>query len=45
MLLNYDGDNEIVNEAISVDLDYDVVELVLDDVDLPDKVKDKVKVS
>ena len=34
--------DEIVNEAISVDLDYDVVELVLDDVDLPDKVKDKV---
>ena len=35
--------DEIVNEAISVDLDYDVVELILDDVDLPDKVKDKVK--
>jgi hypothetical protein len=34
--------DEIVNEAISVDLDEDVVELVLDDVDLPDKVKDKL---
>ena len=34
--------DEIVNEAISVDLDYDVVELVLEDVDLPDKVKNKV---
>lgn len=34
--------DEIVNEAISVDLDEDVVELILDDVDLPDKVKDKL---
>tara|TARA_B110000503_G_scaffold128808_1_gene200357 strand:+ start:13556 stop:15142 length:1587 start_codon:yes stop_codon:yes gene_type:complete len=34
--------DEIVNEAISVDLDYDVVEIVMDDVDLPDKVKNKV---
>jgi|TARA_B110000908_G_scaffold90498_1_gene107538 hypothetical protein len=34
--------DEIVNEAIAVDSDDKVVEVVLDDVDLPDKVKEKV---
>lgn len=34
--------DEIVNEAISVDSDEQVVEIILDDVDLPDKVKQKV---
>lgn len=36
------GVEEIVNECISVDTDDDVVKIVLDDTDLPDKVKDKV---
>ena len=35
--------DEIVNESISVDIDDKVVELLLDDVDLPDKVKDKLQ--
>lgn len=34
--------DEIVNEAISVDSDDKVVEIVLDDSDLPDKVKAKI---
>lgn len=34
--------DEIVNEAISVDSDENVVEIILDDTDLPDKVKDKL---
>lgn len=34
--------DEIVNEAISVDSHEKVVEVVLDDTDLPDKVKDRV---
>jgi len=34
--------DEIINEAISVDNDEKVVELVLDDTDLPDKVKEKL---
>ena len=34
--------DEIVNEAISVDTDDKVVEIILDDTDLPDKVKDKL---
>lgn len=34
--------DEIVNEAISVSSDNEVVKLVLDDVDMPDKVKEKV---
>jgi hypothetical protein len=33
---------EIVNEAINVDSDEQVVEIVLDDTELPDKVKDKI---
>ena len=33
---------EIANEAINVDSDEDVVEIVLDDTELPDKVKDKI---
>ena len=35
--------DEIVNESISVDIDDKVVELLLDDVDLPGKVKDKLQ--
>lgn len=34
--------DEIVNEAINVDVEDKVVEIVLDDTDLPDKVKDKI---
>ena len=34
--------DEIVNEAIAVDTDDDVVQIVLDDTDLPDKVKDRI---
>lgn len=34
--------DEIVNEAISVDSHEKVVEIVLDDINLPDKVKDKI---
>ena len=34
--------DEIVNEAIAVDSDDNVVELILDKVELPDKVKDKL---
>lgn len=34
--------DEVVNEAISVDSHEKVVEIVLDDTDLPDKVKDRV---
>lgn len=34
--------DEIVNEAIAVDTDDDVVQIVLDDTDLPDKVKDRL---
>lgn len=34
--------DEIVNEAISVDLEDKVVDIVMDDSDLPDKVKEKV---
>lgn len=34
--------DEIVNEAISVDSDENVVEIVLDEVELPDKVKKKL---
>lgn len=34
--------DEIVNEAIAVDSDDKVVELIMDDVDLPDKVKEKL---
>ena len=34
--------DEIVNEAISVDSDDKVVEIILDDSDLPDKVKTKI---
>ena len=34
--------DEVVNEAISVDTDDKVVEIVLDDTDLPDKVKKKI---
>ena len=37
--------DEIVNEAISVDSDDKVVEIVLDDTDLPDKVKVKITES
>lgn len=35
--------DEIVNEAISIDSHDKVVELVLDDVPIPDKVKDKIR--
>lgn len=35
--------DEIVNEAISVSSDNEVVKLVLDDVEMPDKVKEKVQ--
>jgi len=35
--------DEVVNEAINVDTDDKVVEIVLDDTDLPDKVQDKVR--
>lgn len=34
--------DEVVNEAISVDSDENVVEIILDDTELPDKVKDKI---
>ena len=34
--------DEIVNEAISVDLEDKVVDIIMDDTDLPDKVKEKV---
>jgi len=34
--------DEIVNEAINVDTDDQVVDIVLDDVDLPPKIKDKI---
>lgn len=34
--------DEVVNEAISIDSRERVLELVLDDVDLPDKVKDRI---
>ena len=34
--------DEIVNEAINIDSDENVVEIVLDDTDLPDKVKEKI---
>jgi hypothetical protein len=34
--------DEVVNEAINVDLDTDVVNIVLDNTDLPDKVKEKI---
>ena len=34
--------DEIVNEAIAIDSDENVVELILDNVELPDKVKDKL---
>ena len=34
--------DEIVNESINIDIDDDVVEIVLDDTDLPDKVKGKL---
>jgi len=34
--------DEIVNESINIDINDEVVELVLDDTDLPDKVKDKL---
>ena len=34
--------DEIVNESINIDIDEQVVELVLDDTDLPDKVKTKI---
>ena len=34
--------DEIVNEAIAVDSDDKVVEMIMDDVDLPDKVKEKL---
>jgi hypothetical protein len=34
--------DEVVNEAISIDSHENVVELVLDDTDLPDKVKDRI---
>ena len=34
--------DEIVNETISIDTDEQVVEIVLDDTDMPDKVKNKV---
>lgn len=34
--------DEIVNEAISVDSHEKVVEIILDDVDVPDKVKDRI---
>lgn len=35
--------DEIVNEAISVDTDDKVVEVVLEDTDLPEKVQDKIR--
>jgi hypothetical protein len=34
--------DEIVNEAISVDTDEKVVEIILDDTDLPDKIKKRI---
>ena len=34
--------DEVVNEAISIDVHNDVVEIVLEETDLPDKVKEKV---
>ena len=34
--------DEVVNESINIDIDDEVVEVVLDDTDLPDKVKDKI---
>ena len=34
--------DEIVNESINIDVDDKIVELVLDDTDLPDKVKEKL---
>ena len=34
--------DEIVNESISVDIDENVVDIVLDDTELPDKVKEKI---
>ena len=34
--------DEVVNEAINVDMDDDIVNIVLDHTDLPDKVKDKL---
>lgn len=33
---------EITNEAINIDSDEEVVEIILDDTELPDKVKDKI---
>ena len=36
------GVDEVVNEAISIDTDNKSVELILDDTDLPDKVKNKL---
>lgn len=34
--------DEVVNESIAIDSDDNIVEVVLDDTDLPDKVKDKI---
>lgn len=34
--------DEIVNEAINIDIEDKIVEIVLDDTDLPDKVKEKI---
>ncbi len=34
--------DEVINEAINIDSRENVVEIVLDDTDLPDKVKDRI---